>query len=117
MELDLRVVAATIRQAETEDLLDRVTIYRNDMEPAAVDLMEHELARRGLFAEAIDAHETERASQSLFDDDGFVIRCAFCDRPAISQTWSWHKLWNVLPLFPRWIARCGEHGGVIQEIS
>lgn len=114
MDVDLQVIAATIRKAETEDLLDRVTIYRNEMEPAAVDLMEHELARRGFHYDAIDAHETERASQSLFNDDGFAIRCEFCDRPAIAKNWGWHKLWDRLPIFRRWINRCAEHGGMAE---
>ena len=46
MELDLNKVARYIRRAETEELLDRVTVYRDGMEPAAVDLMENELALR-----------------------------------------------------------------------
>ena len=40
MRLDLRKIAEFIRRANTEELLDRVTVYREGMEPAALDLME-----------------------------------------------------------------------------
>ena len=40
MHFDIQRVAAYIRVADTEELLDRVTVYRNGMEPAALDLME-----------------------------------------------------------------------------
>ena len=61
MPLELRPVAEYIRRATTEDLLDRVTVYRDDMEPAAVDLMENELWRRGLTRELM-AVDTSRDS-------------------------------------------------------
>ena len=48
MGFDLRRVAEYIRRADTEELLDRVTVYREGMEPAALDLMEGELDRRGV---------------------------------------------------------------------
>ena len=35
MRFELRRVAEFIRRADTEELLDRVTIYREGMEPAA----------------------------------------------------------------------------------
>ena len=36
MQFDIQRVRANIRQASTEDLLDRVTVYRAEMEPTAV---------------------------------------------------------------------------------
>ena len=68
-ECDWRRVAEYIRRAETEELLDRVTVYRAGMEPAAVDLMEHELDRRGISREAIAEHAAER--RILFDQPLF----------------------------------------------
>ena len=60
MRLDLKRVAEFIRRAETEELLDRVTVYREGMEPAALDLMEGELDRRGITREMIADHDEER---------------------------------------------------------
>ena len=88
MDFDLRKVAEHVRAAKTEDLLDRVTVYREDMEPAAVDLMENELARRKITPEQIAAHERERRAAALTEPDGFVKRCAFCDRPAVTRAWT-----------------------------
>jgi len=110
MSLDLKTVAQFIRKADTEDLLDRVTVYRDSMEPAAVDLMEDELWRRGITPEQVASHATER-SGAVKRSDGSVVRCVYCDRPAISRRWGWHRLFRRIPVFPRPLPRCGEHGG------
>jgi hypothetical protein len=107
---DLKTVATFIRTAGTEDLLDRVTVYRDEMEPAAVDLMENELWQRGLSRAEVDAHAEERASV-IRRRDGTIRRCEFCDRPAVSYRWGWHKLYGKIPLLPRFLARCEVHGG------
>ncbi len=109
---DLKTVAAFIRKAETEDLLDRVTVYREEMEPAAVDLMENELWQRGLTREAVDAHAEQRA-KTIRRGDGTIRRCELCDRPAVSYRWGWHKLYGKIPLFPCFLPRCEEHGGKV----
>ncbi len=108
---DLKRVAAYIRQADTEELLDRVTVYRAGMEPAALDLMEGELDRRGVSREAIAAHEAERRRYAIFLPDGCAVPCSFCSRPACERGWGWHRLWGRIPLFPRLFARCPLHGG------
>jgi hypothetical protein len=129
MALDLQPVAEYIRRADTEELLDRVTIYRDDMEPAAVDLMENELWRRGLTRERVADHAADRRKGLLWDPDGRVVRCAYCDRPAVSKRWGlfrpqrrvptalWFTPWGLLlfvfwsvPRFYPWpIARCAVH--------
>ena len=109
MELDLRKVAAYVRRAETEELLDRVTVYRDGMEPAAIDLMENELARRGLSPEAIAAHDRARRETAILLDDGTAVRCSFCERPAVARDWGWHRLWGRVPVFPRRFWYCEVH--------
>jgi hypothetical protein len=109
MELDLRKVANYTRRADTEELLDRVTVYRDEMEPAAVDLIEGELARRGLTPEEIADHDAQRRGSLIRRPDGSVRRCGFCDRPAVLEAWGWHRLWGKLPLFPRRFTYCETH--------
>ncbi|HVK15532.1 MAG TPA: hypothetical protein VM533_01200 [Fimbriiglobus sp.] len=106
MDLDLRKVAAYVRRAETEELLDRVTVYRDGMEPAAVDLMEYELARRGLSPREIEEHDRARRETVIMLDDRTAMRCSFCDRPAVVRDWAWHRLWGRVPVFPRRFAFC-----------
>lgn len=110
LKLDLKAVAAFVRTADTEDLLDRVTVYRDGMEPAAVDLMENELWRRGLTRESVTDHEHERRERMVTDADGSPVRCAFCARPAVTKRWGWLKLWRRIPIFPRLFPRCEIHG-------
>lgn len=133
MELDLRKVAAYVRRAETKELLDRVTVYRDGMEPAALDLMANELARRGLSPEEIDAHDRARRETALFHEDGTAVRCSYCERPAVARVHGWHRIGDAghptvtdspianavlfvgrrllgwLPLFPRTFYYCEEH--------
>jgi hypothetical protein len=109
MRLDLRRIAEFIRRASTEELLDRVTIYREGMEPAALDLMEGELDRRGVTREYIAEHDGERRANAIMLPDGTALRCSFCCRPAIIQARGWHKLFGKVPIFPRLFARCAIH--------
>jgi hypothetical protein len=111
MELNLKRVAEFIRGAETEDLLDRVTVYRDGMEPAALDLMEMELDRRGVSRDDISAHDDMRRETAIILPDGTALRCSFCDRPAVRRGFGWHKLFGRVPVFPRVFARCELHEG------
>lgn len=96
--------------ATTEDLLDRVTIFRGDMEPVALDIIEAELWRRGVRQADVDRHEEERRSRAVLTHaDGGVRRCAWCERPAVARVWGWHRLWGKVPLFPRPFDLCAEH--------
>jgi hypothetical protein len=111
MKFDLRRVAEFIRRADTEELLDRVTVYREGMEPAALDLMEGELDRRGVTREQIAEHDAARRETAIMLSDGTALRCSFCSRPAVVRGRSWHKLFGRVPLFPRVFAYCEVHQG------
>src|SRR5215510_2124096 len=89
MEFNLRRVAEFIRKADTEELLDRVTVYREGMEPAALDLMEGELDRRGVTREEIAEHGAARWASAIRLPDGTALRCSFCNRPAVVRSWHW----------------------------
>jgi hypothetical protein len=109
LRLDLQRVAENIRKAATEELLDRVTVYREGMEPAALDLMEGELDRRGITREDIAEHDAARRVSAIMLPDGTALRCDSCDRPAVIHYWSWHRLLGRIPIFPRCIAACSVH--------
>jgi hypothetical protein len=109
MLFDLERVRQNVRQATTEDLLDRATVYRAGMESEALDLIEGELERRGITAEQIQAHVEQRRPESRFLPDGTAVRCSFCQRPAVAEGWDWHRLWGFVPLFPRYYHYCTEH--------
>lgn len=109
MRLDLKRVAEFIRRAETEELLDRVTVYREGMEPAALDLMEGELDRRGYSREDIAEHDEKRRLTAIILPDGTALRCSFCVRPAVVQARGWHKLFGRVPIFPKLFAYCDSH--------
>jgi hypothetical protein len=109
MEFNLKRVAEYIRRADTEELLDRVTVYREGMEPAALDLMEGELDRRGVTRDEIAEHDARRRETAIMLPDGTAMRCSFCDRPAVRQARGWHRLFGLVPVFPRLLAYCEAH--------
>ena len=115
LRLDLRQVANYTRKADTEDLLDRVTIYRRGMEPAALDLMEMELDRRGITLEDIAEYNRIRRETAIMLPDGTALRCNFCDRPAVIRARGWHRLLGLIPIFPRIFARCERHASKKRE--
>jgi hypothetical protein len=109
MEWNPQKVLANIRQADTDDLLDRVTAYRQGMEPEAVEMIEAELHRRGIGAAAIEKRRQSYERECLFYPDGTAMMCSFCRLPAVAQEWGWHKLRNMVPLFPRRFRYCKSH--------
>jgi len=109
IRLDLKKVAEFARGAETEDLLDRVTIYRDQMEPEALEVLGEELDRRGITPEDIDRHTIDREATGIVTRDGAALRCTYCDRPAVKRGWAWHWLWGKLPVIPRPVAWCDVH--------
>jgi hypothetical protein len=110
MFFDPERVKQNAAAATTEDLLDRVTVYRHEMEPVALDIVEAELWRRGIRQVDVDRHEEERRQAGvLARPDGGVRRCAWCDRPASVRVWGWHRLWGKVPLFPRLFDLCPVH--------
>ena len=109
IRFDPERVRSNVRRATTEDLLDRATVYRDGMEPAALDIIETELNRRGLRADAIEEHARKREQEVIRRPDGLAATCSFCHQPAVAQGWGWHRLWGRVPLFPRFYSYCGEH--------
>src|SRR5579862_8203890 len=101
MKLDTEKVWLNARQASTEDLLDRVTIYRGGMEPDALAIIEAELGDRGITAQAIEAHERAFSKGCLRDADGAVLECSRCRKPAVAEKWAWHFVWGLVPVFRR----------------
>ncbi len=104
MNFDPKRAEANARAASTEDLLDRVTVYRADLEPAALPIILTELRSRGVDAASIVAHEVE-LGDVLCDATGSPRPCSFCRRPAIEVRWAWHRMFGKVPLFPwryRW---------------
>ena len=98
-----------IRNAETDDLLDRVTAYRSGMDPEAIDLMELELQRRGVTPEQITKHADACRQECVFHPDGTAKKCTFCHKPAVREGMGWHRLFGMVPLFPRPMCYCKEH--------
>jgi hypothetical protein len=109
MHFDAAKLRTDAQEAETPDLLDRITAYREGMEAAAIEVIEAELRRRGVNQAAIDAHAEERRRECIFDGRGVARRCSRCHRPAVAVGRGWHRLWGVLPLFPRSVLLCREH--------
>jgi hypothetical protein len=109
LRFELKAVAEYTRKATTEELLDRVTVYRAGMEPVALDLMENELDRRGLTRDEIARHDADRRQTAIILPDGTALRCSRCDRPAVFRGWRWHRLFGRVPVFPRRVALCGVH--------
>src|SRR4051812_40008556 len=107
MDFDAETVWLNARKAATEDLLDRVTVYRGGMEAEALAIIEAELRDRGITAGDIDAHERARGDSLVAG--GAALQCSFCRKPAVSQRWGWQRLWNKVPLFPRRFRYCVEH--------
>ena len=107
-DAELEAVRANAREADAEDLLDRATVYRAGMEPAALAVIEAELAARGVTRHAVERHLAARAGV-LYRADGTAYPCSFCRRPAVRRGWGWHKLNGHLPVFPRVLCWCAEH--------
>jgi hypothetical protein len=102
-------VLANASRAETEDLLDRVTVFREAMEADALDIITAELARRGIRPEEIIEHERQLKHRIIKDQRGLPARCSFCNRAAVESAIGWHKLWRLLPLFRREFYYCDRH--------
>jgi hypothetical protein len=109
MQFNLERVRANVRDATTEDLLDRVTVYRAGMEPEALEVMDEELRERGISPADIEAHAQQRLQETMLLPDGTAVPCSFCHRPAVAEGWGWHWLWGRIPVFPRFFYYCAEH--------
>lgn len=108
MRFDPQRVRDNAARATVEDLLDRVTVYRSGMEPAALDIIEAELLKRGVGPREIEAHAVGRQG-ALLDGRGMALKCADCRKPAVGYGWRTLKLLGILPFLPRRVALCAEH--------
>jgi hypothetical protein len=102
-------VRENVKKAETEDLLDRATVFREELEPTAAALVEEELRGRGYGHDRIREHAEARARQGLLWEGNVAVRCTYCFRPAVAAGWGWFKVFGVLPLLPRYVCRCATH--------
>jgi hypothetical protein len=98
-----------VRQAETDDLLDRLTAYRRGMDAQAIPIIEEELSRRGVMQGKLHVHAKECRKQCLFDANGVAFTCSKCRRPAVTEIRTWHKLFGLVPVFPKRIRLCKIH--------
>ncbi len=109
MNLDLDRVRENAEKAATEDLLDRVTVFRPQMEPDAVEVIEQVLRRRGVGPERVEAYARSASEKVLRLADGAAATCSFCSRAAVAEGWGWHRWRGGLPLFPRRFRYCPDH--------
>jgi hypothetical protein len=109
MRFNLDKIRANVQAASTDDLLDRATLWRDGMEPAALDLIEAELRCRGVKADELEARSARLAGEVISARDGLPALCYRCQKPAIERRWVWGKLWRLVPLFPRRANVCKEH--------
>ncbi len=108
-KLDLNRVRTNVAKATTADLLERVTVAREGMEPAALDIIETELRRRGVSFQEQAAFGEAQEKVLLRATSGFPLRCCKCLQTAVFQQMGWHRLFGILPLFPRLLAYCEQH--------
>lgn len=111
LAFDAQRVLANVRQADTEDLLNRITAFRHGMEPEAIAIIERELRDRGVTDEQMAAHSSRVECEVLYLPDGVAARCSWCAAPAVAQGWRWHRLFGRVPLFPRRVYLCRAHAG------
>ena len=117
MEVPLQAIEKYLREAETEDLLDRVTVFRELTELEALKQMLAELKQRGLTEFQIAQHDRERRKTAILGTDGLVLRCHLCRNPAIDWRWVWHRLFGRVPIFPRRMRVCASHGGQVETLA
>lgn len=106
---DPQRVLVNVRKSDTQDLLNRVTAYRDGMEPEAITIIERELHDRGVTATEIQDHADRIGKDAIFLQDGIAAKCTYCYEPAVAEHWGWHRLFGWLPLFPRRFFYCRDH--------
>jgi hypothetical protein len=109
MRFHLKKVRANVAAASTDDLLDRATVWREGMEPEALEAIEAELRKRGVGPSELERHAEHRAGEVARDPGGTAQVCYRCERPAVAWCWVWGRFWKVLPMFPRRARVCEEH--------
>jgi hypothetical protein len=106
--LDVERIRRNVVTATTEDLLDRVTVYRPGMEPEAVAIIEAELKRRGVSDNDVRSH-AELRQAAMEHSDRIPRPCQWCDRPAEARIWTWFRLWGIVPIWPWRVSCCSNH--------
>ena len=91
------------------ELLDRVTVLRDQMDGEALELLHAELASRGIGPEEIGLHLQEMRLKVIQHRDGMPAVCHQCGRAAVTTREEWHRLWGAIPLFRRQRYWCEEH--------
>jgi hypothetical protein len=102
-------IRANVSRATTDDLLDRVTVNREGMEPDALDLIETELRRRGVSYAEQAAFGEARAGAVVRTANGSPRCCCKCSRVATHRQLTWLRLFKLIPFFPIRLAYCDEH--------
>lgn len=108
MNFDQERFLAHLKQASTEELLRRVTVERPGMEPQLLPFIEAELFNRGVSQDTIERYAEEN-EEILRDEAGLPFRCSLCANPAVTVGWGWHRLWGLVPIFPRRFRYCKRH--------
>jgi hypothetical protein len=108
MSIDTERVRQNAQKAITEELLDRLTVFRAGMEPEAIDIIEAELTRRGVTQEKIDEYDRLRRAKGLVGGD-VPRKCNFCDRPAVIRAWGLSHGRSLMPIWPWRFNYCEEH--------
>lgn len=116
MEFDPDRVRKNASLAETADLLERVTIQRDELEPEALAIIMQELLSRNIRPEAVVNFECLR-SQAIYDSNGNPRLCRYCRRPAIFTQKGWFKLFRFVPIFPITEYCCAAHTRRIDETA
>ena len=94
-ELDLDRVRKNVAKAATTDLLERASLYRDGMEPAALDVIEMELRNRGVSYLDQTAFGDAHAQAVLRGRDGAPQRCYRCSHAAVAEQWGWRRLFGI----------------------
>jgi hypothetical protein len=117
MSFDLEKVRANVREAETADLLDRATVWREGIVPEVLDVIEAELCRRGVRAKELEEHARRRAGNMILRRDGLPAVCYYCSKPAVMRRWVWGRMWRIGPPFPRRACVCEEHAPKAEVVT
>ena len=92
MQLDLEKVRIYAKKADNRALLDRVTVFQQGMEPAAIEIIKIELFQRGISPSDISQHESIYKDLVIRGSEGMPRLCKKCALPAISLAHSYPQL-------------------------
>ena len=109
MQLDLEKVRIYAKKADNRALLDRVTVFQQGMEPAAIEIIRIELLQRGISPADISQHESIYKDLVIRGPEGMPRLCKKCALPAITLEWGWLKSFGCIPLLPGLSLYCEEH--------